>query len=449
MTRTVGQLVTWCDNRQSLHLFKQQLKIGLMLKRTPQDQLEDESINAVSSFFNENGWEFNRQTRDKSGIDAEIEIIHGVERTGRYLKSQIKAGNSYISSETENILKIRVERKYLEHWQKMSAPVVLFFYYPDTRQIFWKAVKEHIELNPSILNGATETWVIPFDKERERLDAESLASLEAVEAKQFSYENILVESGHSELGWSNLFLVRRFPPLWSADVGLRSTSRIAAHLNRQYTFVFQDNQLLTFSDIRSDDCELRNFVDTGSIRSIPEDSVSGPTIVELLNQALLFLAQANDLIRRGDRFYFSPSLLKTPEKNIFSYIALKGEPTERTKIYMQKSEYKHHAVRLAFLQHCRNWYLQLDPDWYFTFPYGKRPTKAALGARITSEKASMHNKDYLYLLHFWRQFLSGGKSAIDIPCSMPSDGASVEVSALPLELKFSFRLFNDYIGPKS
>jgi len=420
-----------------------------MLKRLPQDQLEDESINAVSSFFNENGWEFNRQARDNSGIDAEIEIIHGVERTGRFLKAQVKAGSSYISSETENLLKIRLERKYLEHWAKMTVPVVLCFYHPDTREIFWKAMKEHLALYPSILNGATESCVIPFDKEQERLEAESLMSLEAVEAKRFSYENILMESGHSELGWSNWFLVRRFPTLWSADVRLRSTSRIAANVDRQYTLTFPANQLMTFSDIRKEDSELRNFVDTTSIRPVPLDSVPAPLIVELLNQALLFLAQASDLIRRGDRFYFSPSILKTPGNNTFPYIALKGEKTERTKIYMQKSEYKHHAVRLSFLQHSRNWYLQLDPDWYFTYPYGKRPSKGEIGARITSEKANTHNKDYLYLLHFWRQFLSAGQSTIEIPCARPSDGSSVEVSATPLEFKLLFRLFNDYIGPKS
>jgi Domain of unknown function (DUF4365) len=421
-----------------------------MLKRLPQDKLEDESVNAVASFFNENSWEFNRQTRDNSGIDAEIEIVHGVERTGRFLKAQVKAGTSYISSETENLLKIRLERKYLEHWARMTVPVLLFFYHPDTQLIFWKAIKEYLALNLSILNGAGETCVIPFDKEQERLESESLVSLEAVEAKRFSYENILLESGHPELGWSNWFLVRRFPTLWSAAVGLHSRSRIAANLNRQYTFAFDGDQLLTFSDMRKEDCELRNFVDTTSIRSAPQDGVPAPRIVELLNQALLFIAQANDLISRGDRFYFSPSLLKTPENNKFTYIALKkGEETERTKIYMQKSEYKHHSVRLSFLQHCGNWYMQLDPDWYFTYPYGKRPSKTEIAARTISEKANMRNKDYLYLLHFWRQFLSAGQPTIQIPCARPSDGTSVEASALPLQFKFSFRLFNDYIGPKS
>jgi hypothetical protein len=102
-------------------------------------------------------------------------------------------------------------------------------------------MKEHLALYPSILKGSTESCVIPFDKEQERLEAESLMSLEVVEAKRFSYENILMESGHSELGWSNWFLVRRFPTLWSADVGLRSTSRIAANLNQRYTFTFQGN----------------------------------------------------------------------------------------------------------------------------------------------------------------------------------------------------------------
>jgi len=93
-----------------------------MLKRLPQDQVEDESIAAVTKFFNANKWEFNRQSRDKTGIDGEIEIVHGIERTGRFLKCQVKAGKSYISPESETQLRIRLERKYLEHWQKMSVP---------------------------------------------------------------------------------------------------------------------------------------------------------------------------------------------------------------------------------------------------------------------------------------------------------------------------------------
>src|SRR5579863_8931846 len=174
-----------------------------MLKRLPQDRLEDESIGAVASFFNSNEWEFNRQTRDKSGIDGEVEIIHGIERTGRLIKCQIKAGASYISSESENYLRIRIERKYLEHWAKMTAPVLVMFYDPATRLIFWKAIREYLDLYPSLLTRATESCLIGFDKDQDRLETESLAALEAMEAGRFRYDNILIERSRSELGWSN------------------------------------------------------------------------------------------------------------------------------------------------------------------------------------------------------------------------------------------------------
>jgi hypothetical protein len=91
----------------------------------------------------------------------------------------------------------------------------------------------------------------------------------------------------------------------------------------------------------------------------------------------------------------------------------------------------------------------VDPDWFFTYPFGKRVPRSAIGARITSEKANTHNKDYLYLLHFWRQFLSNGQDTITIPCSNPDDASSVDVASLPLEFEFKFRFFNDYVGPKT
>jgi hypothetical protein len=425
-----------------------------MLKRLPQDRLEDESIGAVASFFNSSGWEFNKQARDKSGIDGEVEIVHGIERTGRLLKCQIKAGTSYISSEGENHLKIRIERKYLEHWAKMSVPVLLLFYHPASRLIFWKAIREFLDLYPSLLAGAGESCVIGFDKDQDRLETESLAALEALEAGRFRYDNILIERSRSELGWSNWFPVNSFPTLWQADTDAGSRPLILPHLSHAYAFTIQGNQLLTFCNLRHDNCELRNFVHVESIHSIPLDDIPSPVTVELLSQMLFIFAKRRDLAFGRERFYFSAALLKTPEGNKFSYLPLKrGKEETRTKIYIQRLgtgiEYKHHAVRLSFLQHLGKWYLQVDPDWYFTYPFRKRPPRLEIGARITSEKASTHNKDFLYLIHFWRQFLSNGQETIEIPCSDLEDGNTVDIAKLPLEFEFKFRFFNDYVGPKT
>ncbi len=423
-----------------------------MLKRLPEDRLEEESLNAVSAFFNSNSWEFNRQVRDKSGIDGEVEIVHGIARTGRLLKCQVKAGSSYISSKTEEHLRIRVERKYLEHWSQMSAAVLLLFYHPTSRAIFWKAIKEHLDSYPNLLKQGTETCVIVFDKEQDSLTAESLAVMEQVERKRFSYSQILIEPRGTELGWSNWFPVASFPTLWEAPSTLNSRSHMAALIERDYSFVIHESRLITLSNIRDGGCELRRFVDIAGIRPGLEGDVPPTVFADLLNQALVIFGKRRDLTLRTGRFFFSSAALKSPDTRTFSYTSLKGKPETRQKIYVRRAgkitENVHHAVRLSFLRHLGEWFLLVEPDWYISYPFGTPPSRRDIGARITSEKASTYNKDYLYLLHFWRQYLSNNTGTIAITCSRPDDKATVDVSSLPLEFKFQFRLFNDYVGPK-
>jgi hypothetical protein len=425
-----------------------------VLKRLPEDQLEDESLNAVASFFNSQSWEFNRQIRDKSGIDGEVEIVHGIERTGRLLKCQVKAGTSYISSENEDALRIRVETKYLEHWSRMTAPVLLLFYHPTTHQLFWRAIKEHLALHPSLLKQGTDTCVIVFDKNQDNLTADSLALIEQVESKKFSYSTILIEPSRTELGWSNWFPILKFPSLWAAPTtaGITSRSHIAPYLDRDYTFIVQENRLITLSNLRDQSCELRHFVDTTRISLILQEDLSSPVFVELLNQTVSMLARQRDLLYQFGRLYFPSSVLKSEDTKTFSYVSLKGQEEARQKIYVRplgrKTENQHHAVRLSFIQHLCKWFLVIEPDWYFSYPFGKRPSPREIGARITSVKAGTYNKDYLYLIHFWRQFLSNNSNTITIPCSWPDDNATLDVQSVPLEFEFQFRFFNDYVGPK-
>ena len=425
------------------------------LKRLPQDNLEDESIIAVESFFNKQGWQFVRQTRDKSGIDGEIEIVSGIVRSGRFFKCQVKAGRSYITSESEDQIGIRVEYRYLEHWVQLNFPVFLFFYHPDTRNIYWKAIKEYVRSEPHLLQRSAATCTIRFDKERDLLSPDAIPTLARVVAGGFDYEQILCESNLRELVWSNWFPVREFPDAaWAARTNASSRSQIIPSLVEFYSFVVGQGTLITLSDLRHPKCELANHCDIGSAHSVPVGEIEESRFRELLNLTLNVLARTRGLAAQKERFYFPPSVLKNPTTNKFSYPSLKGRLEERTKVYIQKgagnrTEYKHHAVRLSFARHEAQWYLQIEPDWYFTYPYGPRITPRELGARITVEKAGTYNKDYLYLLHFWRQFLSDSSETIPLPCTSFDDGRKILVSSGPQEFISSFRLYNDYMGPKN
>ena len=102
-----------------------------MLKRPLTQKLQKESFLAVECIVNKMNCEFRRLEPDNAGIDGEIELVRGLLFSGRFLKTQIKAGKGYISSENDDYVRVRVERRYVLQWAQMNLPVILFYYHPD------------------------------------------------------------------------------------------------------------------------------------------------------------------------------------------------------------------------------------------------------------------------------------------------------------------------------
>lgn len=123
---------------------------------------------------------FHPSDKDKSGIDAEINIVHGITRTGLFLKCQLKAGRSYISSETDEALRVRIESKYLTHWYDSNVQIALFFYEPLTQSVYWKDIRDHLQAHSNLLSGTQETRIIEFRQKMDLLTPETLPVLEQV-----------------------------------------------------------------------------------------------------------------------------------------------------------------------------------------------------------------------------------------------------------------------------
>ncbi len=106
------------------------------------------------------------------------------------------------------------------------------------------------------------------------------------------------------------------------------------------------------------------------------------------------------------------------------------------------------AARLTFFQLGTKWFLQIEPDWHFSYQGGTPKTKREIGIRITKEKAGMFNEHYLYLLHAWKQFLSNSSESIVLFCDDLPDSQTAVISAENESFTSNFTLFNDYFGPK-
>ena len=107
----------------------------------------------------------------------------------------------------------------------------------------------------------------------------------------------------------------------------------------------------------------------------------------MLNALININLSKKGMLREGDRFYFDPKVLEPEGASTFHYISVKGMNEHRVKVYRQKTgegwELKHHAIQASFQRVGGNWYLQLEPDWYFTYRRIYKNRKE-IGARITS-----------------------------------------------------------------
>ena len=426
------------------------------LKRPKTQKLQKESILAVDGIVNEMNCEFRTHSPDNAGIDGEIDLVKALAFQGKILRTQVKAGTSYITAEREDYVRVKVESKYVELWKDMNTPVILFFYHPDTKLVYWKSVQDYLKCDPQLLKKDTKSVIFPFDKARDLFTPDAIGSLRMVAEGQFGYEKIIFTVDSKEEVLSNWFPVKSLPKkIYIAPTSYKEIREITNQLNKYYTFILNSKNLYTFSDLTSQDCELREFCECGSLQLNirHSDEIEDIRYMELLNRAVAIFGWKNDMLPSNERFYFSPSVLKDDSKSRFEFKPLRRERGRpRSKIYISKTgstvEYKHMAVKLAFIKLGQQWYFQIEPDWHFSYPRGAYKTKREIGIKITKEKAGMFNADYLYLLHAWKQFLSNSSDSIVFPCDDMPGCQEIVIDTSNKSFVSDFMLFNDYFGPK-
>lgn len=79
--------------------------------------IEREGVSAVQNIvYRELKWFFREQTVDDYGIDAQIEVTSQEYPTGKMIAIQIKSGESYFISTTEEGIIFRFDEKHKKYW---------------------------------------------------------------------------------------------------------------------------------------------------------------------------------------------------------------------------------------------------------------------------------------------------------------------------------------------
>lgn len=205
-----------------------------------------------------------------------------------------------------------------------------------------------------------------------------------------------------------------------------------SHPRELTPFVLRDNRLWTFHPLDDVDGPFSAVVDQRSVAVKRADAMwSDPDdhrmYVNLLNRAV-----TQHLGRKGLRY-------DREHRRHFFAAKVPGEPVEwtyqakagrsQTREVVREAKFKdgtpkgvwwHLAVRFRFEQvGPLSWYATLRPEFHLTKD-GVEPLESQrIGRRVTREKSTLYNGEYLNLVHFWRCVLSGEKPRTVLHAGQP------------------------------
>lgn len=214
-------------------------------------------------------------------------------------------------------------------------------------------------------------------------------------------------------------------------------------------FILRDGHLFAFQNLTNYGNPFSKIVNPLDAFDIPtSDFCSEPEgrrrFVSLLNSAIGKHCGRRRVFfdRLHHRFYFTP--FETGVERSESYRTLTGRNDSRNVVWNPKIKstgmgrpfWYHLAAGLSFHQMADDqWCLSIRPERHVTKD-GETPYNPKyVGRKVTSLKARMFNDAYLGEVHFWRDFLSGGKPRFIL--NFGAQSAIVDTELIPIQVNWT------------
>lgn len=231
--------------------------------------------------------------------------------------------------------------------------------------------------------------------------------------------------------FSNLFLLQRQPKdlstapvLTNLDYPLIS-SILRSRQSFTPPFCVNRGRLFSLSDLSDPDCSLREFCDTSKIQienaqAWWADPDLSRSYVSMLNRLLRMHSYRCGLKynQQYKRFYFPCSDSTTDSvKKSWVNQRTKSRATRTVAAYYQYGFdrfWRHLAADMTFKNIGTSWFLQIIPKYLFTVDGINIWDTEKVGSYTTRQKARERNPHVLNHILFWADYLSQGKSRIEV-----------------------------------
>lgn len=377
---------------------------------TPNQLLGEIGETAVRLRFLSMNFQFDSRSRLEAGIDGIAEVMDKGKPLARMIAVQVKAtDSSRYASEDENGFTYLLRPDDLTYWKGSNLPVIIVLYRKSDESYFWKEVGGHSE----------EERRLHFDKHLDVLDSNAVDRLAALTVPKVGFGYYVPPLGGGEEALVNILPVTLPNEMFVATTPY-TPKRAAAILldadeSARFDWVIRGGNFWSFLDPRETVC--RHVVDLDQVEAIDtsilafhEDRDEQNNFAYLLRSTFGHQVRA-DLGWSKERklYYFRAHAENT--SRIFAYEASKKKAAAEVVNVSKNKEDKdridfvrHHAFVPRFERLFDQWYLVINPTYFFTtngYVPHSYPAALLAGKKRLDNSASLRGQVVM-----WHRFLS-------------------------------------------
>jgi hypothetical protein len=391
-----------------------------MPKTVPESKFQEwKGLDRISAIVHEMKCIFREINKDDFGIDGEIEVVEqkpdgsGYQTSGGIIKVQAKSGMSYVKQDTDTSFFSPVKKDDLELWHKATYPTIYIVYHPDDDKLYWKEIKSYVKDTPNVWQPPHK---IVFNKATDEFTPICFQTVRSLAPES---QTTRISLNEQERLISNLLHIKRIPKVWSAQCTVKHFDQVRFAL---HGFVPPYNviagQIYSLSDLRAENCILRRFCDTSTVRLEQPENWWGDEVLErnyvfMLNQLLgIHLRRCSIRYNRQFKRNYLPrenqtdSEFQTQWYNVRTKRTVPDRTTAKFYTYGNDSFWRHAAAELSFRRMGQTWFMQIIPKYFFTEDGVVPWDSNKVGKYTTQIKALETNQQVLNHVLFWADVLS-------------------------------------------
>lgn len=366
---------------------------------------------AVRRRFLNIGFQFDGRSRLEAGIDGIAEVMIEGQPMAQMIAVQVKATESArYTAENEHGFTYLLRSKDLEYWRPANLPVIIVLYRKSDETFYWQEVPRGI---------SQEDRRLQFDKRRDVLDRTAVDRLANLTVPKAGFGYYIPPLGDGEEALVNILPITLPQEIFVSSTP-HSGGKAAALLLEgdepaRFDWVIRGGSFWSFHDPRMSVC--RDVVNLDQVEAVEaghlafhEDLDEQHHFKFLLMNTLRHQVRADLNWHRDNKlFYFKARKADTPRR--FHYDSAKNKThADVVNVTVSKKEenrvdfVRHHAFAPRFELLGDQWYLVIEPTYFFTIN-GFKPH--SYPQALLSGKKRMDNSGSLRgQVIMWHRFLT-------------------------------------------